>query len=324
VLTYIVRRLLYAIPVLAVSSFLIFVFVSTTTDPLEAIKMNPRASRRSIALVEHKKHLDRPVIVRYGYWVRDVFTRQFGTTILTERPILPDIKRVLSNTIQLVIAAELLTLLLAICIGVYSAIRQYSVFDYSMTTLSFLGLAIPTFWLGLIFQIIFVNIYVKWNVRIFYVAGLSSINPGHGFHFFVDRVQHLVLPVLTLAIIGIAGYSRFMRASMLEVINADYVRTARAKGLLERRVILKHAFRNALIPLMTLAAIDFGTFFGGAVITETIYALDGMGLYFINSLTAGETYNIMAWLLITATMVVFFNLLADIILGFLDPRIRLD
>jgi peptide/nickel transport system permease protein len=324
VITYIVRRLLYAIPVLVVSSFLIFVFVSTTTDPLEAIKMNPRASRHSIALVEHRTHLDRPVIVRYGYWVRDVFVNQFGTTILTQRPILPDIKRVLSNTIQLVIAAELLTLFLAICIGVYSAIRQYSVFDYSMTTLSFLGLAIPTFWLGLIFQIIFVNVYVKWNVRIFYVAGLSSINPGHGLHFVLDRVQHLVLPVLTLAIIGIAGYSRFMRASMLEVINADYVRTARAKGLVERRVVLKHAFRNALIPLMTLAAIDFGTFFGGAVVTETIFGLDGMGLYFINSLNAGETYNIMAWLLITATMVVIFNLLADIILGFLDPRIRLD
>jgi peptide/nickel transport system permease protein len=324
VLTYIVRRLLYAIPVLAVSSFLIFVFVSTTTDPLELIKMNPRASQRSIHLVEHRTHLDRPVVIRYGYWVRDVFTNQFGTTILTQRPILPDIKRVLGNTIQLVIAAELLTLLLAIGIGVYSAIRQYSVFDYAATTLSFLGLAIPTFWLGLIFQIIFVNVFVNWHVRVFYVAGLSSINPGHGLHFYMDRVQHLVLPVLTLAIIGIAGYSRFMRASMLEVINADYVRTARAKGLVERRVVLKHAFRNALIPLMTLAAIDFGTFFGGAVVTETIFALDGMGLYFINSLTAGETYNIMAWLLIVATMVVVFNLIADVILGFLDPRIRLD
>jgi len=324
VLTYIVRRILYAIPVLAVSSFLIFVFVSTTTDPLEAIKMNPRASQNSIRLVEHKHHLDRPVVVRYGYWVRDVFTRQFGTTILTDRPIFPDIKRVLGNTIQLVIAAELLTLLLAIAIGVYSAIRQYSVFDYSATTLSFLGLAIPTFWLGLIFQIIFTNVFLNWHVRIFYVATLSSTDPGHGFHFFIDRVQHLVLPVLTLAIIGIAGYSRFMRASMLEVVNADYVRTARAKGLIERRVILRHAFRNALIPLMTLAAIDFGTFFGGAVITETIYSLDGMGLYFINSLTAGETYNIMAWLLITATMVVAFNLVADVVLGLLDPRIRLD
>jgi peptide/nickel transport system permease protein len=323
-LTYIARRLLYAIPVLAVSSFLIFVFVSASTDPLEAIKRNPRANPNAIRLVEKKHHLNSPIIVRYGYWVRDVFTNKFGTTFLTNRPILPEITRVLGNTVQLVIAAELLTLLLAIGIGVYSAIRQYSPFDYAATTLSFLGLAIPTFWLGLIFQIIFVNIYTKWNLRIFYVAGLNSTNPGHGIHFWLDRVQHLVLPVLTLAIIGIAGYSRFMRASMLEVINADYVRTARAKGLIERRVLLKHAFRNALIPLMTLAAIDFGTFFGGAVITETIYSLDGMGLYFINSLQAGETYAVMAWLLITATMVVIFNLIADVILGFLDPRIRLD
>jgi peptide/nickel transport system permease protein len=264
------------------------------------------------------------MIVRYGYWVNDVFTNQFGTTILTSRPILPDIKRVLGNTVQLVIAAELLTLLLAIIIGVYSAIRQYSVFDYSATALSFLGLAIPTFWLGLILQIIFVQIYLSWHVRIFYVAGLSSIDAGSGLHFYLDRVQHLILPIVTLAIIAIAGYSRFMRASMLEVINADYIRTARAKGLVERRVVIKHAFRNALIPLATLAAIDFGTFFGGAVITETVFGLDGMGLYFVNSLSTGETYNVMAWLLITAVMVVIFNLIADITLGFLDPRIRLE
>ena len=323
-ITYIVRRLLYGIPVIAVSSFLIFVFVSSTTDPLETAKMNPRGSQRSIDLVVKEHHLDSPTVVRYGYWVKDVFTKKFGSTILTQRPILTDIRRVLANTLQLVLAAEILTLLLAITIGVYSAIRQYSVFDYGATTMSFLFLAIPTFWLGLILQIIFNNIFLKWHVRIFYTASLSSVDPGHGIHFFFDRVQHLVLPVVTLALVGIAGYSRFMRASMLEVVNADYVRTARAKGLIERRVILRHAFRNALIPLMTLAAIDFGTFFGGAVITETIYGLDGMGLYFINAVNNGETYSIMAWLLITATMVVIFNLVADIILGFLDPRIRLD
>jgi peptide/nickel transport system permease protein len=323
-ITYIIRRLLYGIPVIAISSFLIFVFVSTTTDPLETAKMNPRGSRTAIDLVVKEHHLDAPVVERYGYWVRDVVTKKFGTTILTNRPILTDIKRVIGHTLQLVIAAELLTLFLAICIGVYSAIRQYSVFDYSMTTVSFLFLAIPTFWLGLIFQIIFTNIFLNSHVRIFYTASLSSVDPGHGFHFFFDRAQHLVLPVVTLALINIAGYSRFMRASMLEVVNADYVRTARAKGLIERRVILKHAFRNALIPLMTLAAIDFGGLIGGAVITETIFGLDGMGLYFINSVQNGETYSLMAWLLIVSTMIVVFNLLADIVLGFLDPRIRLD
>jgi peptide/nickel transport system permease protein len=322
--TYIIRRMLYSIPVLFVSSFLIFTFVATTTDPLEAVKMQPNVNHAAIALVQKQNHLNSPIIERYGYWVRDAFSHDFGKTILGERPILPDMLNRLKVTAQLIIAAELLTLLLAVAIGVYSAVRQYSVFDYSMTTLSFLGLAIPVFWLGLILQIIFVNIFNKWGVRIFYTSGLDNVDPGTGFHFLIQRIQHLVLPVLTLATISIAGYSRFMRASMLEVINADYIRTARAKGLVERRVILKHAFRNALIPLMTLAAIDFGTFFGGAIITETIFGLDGMGLFFINALNNGETYSIMAWLLITATMIVIFNLIADIVLGFLDPRIRLD
>ena len=323
-LTYVIRRLLYSIPVLVVSSFLIFTFVATTTDPLEAVKMQPNVNQAAIQLVEKQNHLKDPVVVRYAYWVRDAFTNSFGRTILGERKILPDMVNRLGVTIQIIIAAELLTLLLAIAIGVYSAIRQYSVFDYSATTLSFLGLAIPVFWLGLILQIIFTNIFLKWNIRIFYTGSMSSIDPGNGFQFFIDRVQHLVLPVVTLSVISIAGYSRFMRASMLEVINADYIRTARAKGLIERRVVFKHAFRNALIPLMTLAAIDFGTLFGGTIITETVYGLPGMGRYFIDALAGGETYVIMAWLMVTATMVVVFNLLADLVLGFLDPRIRLD
>ena len=322
--TYIIRRLLYSIPVLFVSSFLIFTFVATTTDPLEAVKMQPNVNQAAIRLVEEQNHLNDPIIVRYGYWVKDAFTNSFGRTILGERPILPDMLNRLKVTMQLIIAAEVLTLLLAIGLGVYSAIRQYSVFDYSMTTLSFLGLAIPVFWLGLILQIIFVNIFNKWGVRIFYTSGLDNVDPGTGVHFVVQRAQHLVLPVITLATLNIAGYSRFMRASMLEVINADYVRTARAKGLIERRVVFRHAFRNALIPLMTLAAIDFGTLFGGTVITETVYALPGMGRYFIDALAGGETYVIMAWLMVTSTMVVLFNLVADVVLGFLDPRIRLD
>ncbi len=322
--TYILRRLLYGSMVVVVSSFLIFVFVSTSTDPLETANLNPRISRTTLAKVTRDNHLDQPVIVRYGYWVRTVVRGGFGNTIVTERPIWPDIKRVFGHTLQLVIAAELLALLLATSLGVYSAVRQYSPFDYSATTLSFLGLAIPTFWLGLILQIIFINIFLKWHVRIFYTASLSSVDPGHGVQFFLDRVQHLVLPVVTLATVQVATYSRFMRASMLEVVNADYVRTARAKGLTERIVILRHALRNALIPLVTLSAITFGGLLGGAVITETIFGLDGMGLFFINALNGGETYSIMAWMLIVATILVIFNIVADIALGFLDPRIRLD
>ena len=173
-------------------------------------------------------------------------------------------------------------------------------------------------------QVLFVNIYLWFDVRIFYVANLSGVDPGHGLHFALDRAQHLGLPILVLMVASIAQYSRFMRASMLEVVNADYVRTARAKGLDERRVTMKHAFRNALIPMVTLVALNFGALLGGAVVTETIFALDGMGLYFITKLNAGDPYPVMAFLMVTAVFVIIFNLLADLAYGFLDPRVRLD
>jgi peptide/nickel transport system permease protein len=246
---YILRRVLYSIPVLAVSSFLIFSFVSTTTDPLEAVKLLPNVNRHAIALVQKQNHLDQPIVVRYGYWVCDVFTNDFGRSIVGERPILPDLLNRLEVTLQLIVAAQLPSLLVALIVGVYSAVRQYSVFDYTATTLSFLGLAIPVFWLGLILQIVFTNIFLRWHVRIFYTGSLSSVDPGNGVHFLIDRVQHLVLPVVTLTIISVAGFSRFLRDSMLDAINADYVRTARAKGVVERRAIFTHALRNALIPL---------------------------------------------------------------------------
>ena len=323
-LTYILRRFLYSIPVLVAASFLIFAFTVTTADPLSELKQVRNVNQNAIALITKEKHLDKPVIVRYGYWVRDAVTNKFGTTIFGDRPIWNDLKRVIPNTLQLLLAAEIFSVLFAVIIGVYSAIRQYSVFDYLATSFSFLGLAVPVFWLALILQVVFTNIFLKWDIRIFYTAQLSSVDPGHGFHFFVDRVQHLVLPVTTLVVVNVAGYSRYMRASMLEVINSDYVRTARAKGLTERRTIMKHAFRNALIPLTTLVALDLGLLFGGAVITETIFALDGMGLYFIHALDDGDPYPLMAWLMITAVMIVIGNLVADIAYGFLDPRIRYE
>jgi peptide/nickel transport system permease protein len=323
-LSYIVRRLLYSIPVLVAASFLIFTFTVTTSDPLSNLRMVRNVNENAIALITKEKHLDRPVIVRYGYWVRDAVTDKFGTTIFGDRPIWNDIKRVVPNTLQLLLSAEIFSVLFAVALGVYTAIRQYSVFDYLTTSFSFLGLAVPVFWLALILQVVFTNMFLKWDVRIFYTAQLSSVDPGTGIHFLLDRIQHLVLPVTTLVVVNVAGYSRYMRASMLEVINSDYVRTARAKGLTERRTIMKHAFRNALIPLTTLVALDLGLLFGGAIITETIFALDGMGLYFIHALADGDPYPLMAWLMIVAVMIVIGNLLADIVYGFLDPRIRYE
>src|SRR3954467_11210333 len=177
----------------------------------------------------------------------------------------------------------------------------------------------PTFWLALLLQILFVDIYLKWNVRIFYTSGLN--NPGYGTWSF-DRLQHIGLPVMTLTIISFALYSRYMRASMLDVINTDYVRTARAKGLPERKVILRHVFRNALIPIVTIAALNFGGLLGGAIVTETVFSLDGIGYYFIQKLGQLDVYAVMAYLLVTSTIIIMFNLIADILYGFPDPRIR--
>jgi peptide/nickel transport system permease protein len=323
-LTYIVRRLLYSIVVLILASMIIFTFVSVSGDPLGYLRTRPNISQQTIQNIEERNHLNDSVPVRYAYWVRDAFTNQFGNTLVGNRPILPDLARVMGHTLQLVFIAEILAILVAVLIGVYTALRQYSVLDYSATTFSFIGLAMPVFWLALMLQVLVTQIYESTGHSIFPITSLSSVDPGTGFHFVVDRAWHLALPVLVLMVASIATYSRYMRASMLEVINADYVRTARAKGVSERKVTMGHAFRNALIPLVTLVALNFGALFGGAVVTETVFALDGMGLYFVRALNAGDPYPVMAWLMVTATIVILFNLIADIAYGYLDPRVRYD
>jgi peptide/nickel transport system permease protein len=323
-LSYVLRRLLYSVAVLIAASFLVFFFVTVSGDPIAGLRVTPNVDPAHIDDIAERKHLNDPIPVRYLIWVQDAVTDQFGTTLLTNRPILPDLWRVMKNTLQLVIIAQILAIVVGISVGLISALRQYSVFDYSATTFSFLGLATPVFWLGLMAQVLIVYIFNWTGYRIFPIANLSDVNPGDGLSFAVDRAHHLVVPVIVLAVAQMATYSRYMRASMLEVINSDYVRTARAKGLHERRVTMKHVFRNALIPVVTISALDFGTLLGGAIVTETVFSLDGMGLYFINALGSADPYPVMAWLMITATMIILFNLAADIVYGLLDPRIRFD
>src|ERR687886_382612 len=244
-LTFVARRLLYSIPVLIATSFLIFTFVSVAGDPLGRLRANPRFSLVTLDHLRIEYHLNKPIPVRYWYWVQDVVTHKLGRSLITQQPIWPDIQRVMGHTAQLIVTSSLIAILLGVLVGVYSAIRQYSFFDYTATTFSFIGFAMPTFWLGLLLQVLFVNIYLKWHVRIFYTSGLN--NPGKS-TFSLDRIQHLGLPVATLVIIDFALYSRFMRASMLDVINSDYVRTARAKGVAEWRGVVRGRFRPPPIP----------------------------------------------------------------------------
>src|SRR5437868_6476501 len=321
-LTYIARRILYSIPVMFLSTFLSFVFVSYAGNPVGNLRNNPKISQNTLHLIMIHNHLDRSVPVRYWFWLQDVVTHKLGKSLLTFQPIWPDITRTLGHTAQVIIISEALAIILGVAIGIFSAVRQYSFFDYTFTSISFLGYAMPTFWLALLLQILFVDIYLKWHVRIFYTSGLNS--GVHSSTWSLDRLQHIGLPVITLAVVSFALYSRYMRASMLDVINTDYVRTARAKGLPERLVIFRHVFRNALIPIVTVSALQFGALLAGAIVTETIFTLDGMGYFFIQKLQASDVYSVMAYLMIVAISIVIFNLVADILYGFLDPRIRYD
>lgn len=318
-LSYVGRRALYSIPVILVASFLTFAFVRATFDPTARL----RSSREAPAAIRAERArlgLNKPLVEQYGSWLGKFVRGDWGTSERTHEAVTAQIGRALGNTTQLIVWGVLVAALIAVAIGVYSAVRQYSVLDYTFTGLSFIGLALPPFWFGLI-AIEFLAVGPKqWfhlsEAPLFFV-GLHGSSGG-----VLDYARHLVLPVLTLTVQIIAGWSRFQRASMLDVMSSDYIRTARAKGVPRRRVVLRHGLRNALIPLITVMALDIGALFGGLIITEKIFSIDGMGKLFFDSLLNGDATTLTAWLVVTALFIVGFNLVADLAYGWLDPRIR--
>jgi len=224
---------------------------------------------------------------------------------------------------RLLAGSVLLAVLFGILIGVVAALQQYSKFDYLATLFAFVFFSMPVFWLAALLKDVGIRINEALGHKLFYTVGEQT--PGLSGSFmsvWSDRLGHLVLPALSLILIQIASWSRYQRASMLEVLGADYVRTAKAKGLAPRQVIVRHALRNALIPVVTLVAIDFGLLLSGAVLTETVFGWSGMGRLLVGALQRQDTNVVQAWLLVSATMVVVFNMLADILYGYLDPRIR--
>jgi peptide/nickel transport system permease protein len=233
------------------------------------------------------------------------------------------LRRRLAVTLRLVLVATVIGVLIAIAIGVFSAVRQYSVFDYGSTALAFIFYSMPVFWLAAVLKDIGIRINRSVGHTIFYTFGERTPNLANGLvGTWSDRIGHLILPSLTLILISVAGWSRYQRATMLDVLHTDYVRTARAKGLSESQVLRRHALRNALIPVVTVVALDFSAVLGGAVVTETVFAWHGMGSLLIESLFERDTNVVLGWLLVAAALVILFNLLADIYYGYLDPRIR--
>jgi peptide/nickel transport system permease protein len=263
-----------------------------------------------------------PVTTQYTRWLGDFVQGKMGTSFVDHRAVAGEIQDALGTTMQLIFWGILISAVIAIAIGVYSAIRQYSVLDYTFTGLSFVGLSMPPFWFGLIAIQLFAFTLPKtigYHGALFCSIGLHG-GCGKGWQ---DYARHLALPVLTLTIQIIAEWSRYQRSSMLDVMSSDYIRTARAKGLPRWKVVFKHGLRNALIPLVTVMAIDIGLLFGGLIVTEQIFAVPGMGKLFLDALGNGDTNVLLPWLMVTAIFVICFNLLADVLYGLLDPRIRL-
>jgi len=312
--TFILRRLLSAVPVLLVITFATFALMQLLPGgPLAAYENNPEISQKDIERLRHEMGLDRPIHVQYWAWLQNFARGDWGYSFTTKRPVLAEIWDRLPNTLYLTGLSLIVALVIAIPAGIISATRQYSVFDHITTTLAYIGRSMPVFYSGLLLIIIF-SIWLRWLPS----GGMQTL--GQSFSL-IDSLRHLFLPVLSLSTLIAAKYVRFLRTSMLEVIHLDYIRTAAAKGLSERVIIYKHAFRNAAIPLVTVVAIDLPVLFAGALFTETIYSWPGMGRLFVDAATRFDYSIVMGIVAAIAFLVVVSNLLADVVYAILDPRI---
>jgi peptide/nickel transport system permease protein len=281
--------------------------------PLAAYENNPEISQDDIQRLRHEMGLDRPIPVQYWAWLKNFVRGDWGYSFVTKRPVLQEIWDRLPNTLYLTGFSLILALIIAIPVGIISATRQYSIFDHITTTLTYIGRSMPVYYSGLLLIIIF-SIWLRW----FPSGGMYSL--GKEFSI-IDSLRHLFLPVLSLSTLIAAKYVRFLRTSMLEVIHQDYIRTAAAKGLRNRVIIFKHAFRNAAISLVTVVAIDLPVLFAGALFTETVYSWPGMGRLFVDSATRFDYSIVMGIVAAIAFLVVLSNLIADVVYGILDPRI---
>ena len=321
-LRFAAHRLLWSIPVLLIASVLVFVAIKATTDP-SAVRA-PGIRPEDIERYRRALGLDKSGVEQYTTWFGNFVTGDLGVSLKTRQEVWPDLRTAMWNTAQLGLFAFTVSVTIGVLIGTLSAVRQYSIFDSFATGASFFGLSIPPFFFGLILQIVLVLQWNEWfgdGSTPFFTSRMNS--PGvDGFGW--DRLMHMVLPGLTVVVQSLAVYSRYMRSSMLETLGSDYLRTARAKGLRERRVVVRHAMRNALIPLTTLAAIDVGAIMGGLVISEAIFEWPGMGRYFLIALSDGDYPRVLPWMMIVVGAAIFLNLIADLLYSVLDPRIRFD
>ncbi len=341
-LNYIIRRLVQAIPLLFLISLLLFVLMQAFGDPIASlgVRTPPRPADRE--RLRRQLGLDQPVYVQYIVWLAGndwmkidmdgdgvaetpgkrlgILRGDFGNSLVDKRPVSEIITERLPNTLLLMVTVELVIIIFSLLIGVYSAVRQYSFFDNLVTGLSFVGYSMPIFLIALLLMYLFSVNFKIWGLP--YLPTVGMFDPQVG-RTPGQIALHMILPVLSLSIVSIAGYSRYVRSSMLEVLGLDYIRTARAKGLRERLVIARHALRNATLPFVTLIGLDIPFLLAGAVVTESIFGWPGTGRLFVERTSQSDFPVLMGILMMTAIAVVVFQLLTDIAYSFLDPRIQI-
>jgi peptide/nickel transport system permease protein len=316
---YIARRLLQAIPLLFLISLLAFMMIRLSGDPMSMYAQGSALTAEDRDRIMKQHGWDKPKPVQYLYWLRDVVQGDLGSSLYTYQPVTRMIWERLPNTLILMGTVFVVTLAVSIPLAILSALRQYSKLDYLITGASFLAFALPTFWLGLVCIMIFAVKFKEWGLPYLPAGGMYDLVEGPSIG---GLLKHLILPAFVLSIVSTASYIRYLRASMLEVLHDDYIRTARAKGLPEGAVTWRHAFRNALIPLVTLITMNIPLIFSGALITEQVFAWPGMGRLFVDHANRGDYPVLMGLVLTVSVLVIVFNLVADVAYAWIDPRIR--
>jgi peptide/nickel transport system permease protein len=318
--TYIARRLIQATFTLFIITILCFILTRYgTADPLAQYATNPRMSEADKEALRERLGLNDPVPVQYARWLGLALQGDLGYSFFSKQPVLQMIEERLPMTLTLTITAEIFVIIVSLALGILSALRQYSWLDNLITSVSFVGFSMPIFFIALGLMLIFAVQFKAWGLP-YLPTGADIWDPKDP----VELIQHLILPVSALVIILSAGYARYIRSSMLEVLGLDYVRTARAKGLNNRAVIFKHALRNAALPFVTLIGLDIPGLLAGALVTESVYSWPGMGRLFWEYAQRGDFPVVLGVLLITSSAVVVMTIVVDVLYTFIDPRIRLS
>jgi peptide/nickel transport system permease protein len=341
--TYILRRLAQAIPQLFIISLILFVLMQSFGDPIATLggRIPPRPEDKE--RLRRQLGLDQPVPLQYVTWLvgndwqkidmdgdgvpetygkrKGILRGDWGNSLVTRQPVLDMIGDRLPNTLLLMVTAEIIIIIISVALGLYSALRPYSTFDNVVTGLAFVGYSMPVFWLALSLMYVFAVNFRRWGLP--YLPTVGMYDPAVG-KTPLELAKHMILPLATLSIISIAGYSRFVRSSVLEVLGMDYVRTARAKGLRGMTVVMRHALPNAALPFITLVGLDIPFLLAGAVVTERIFAWPGMGRLFIDHTERSDFPMLMGILMLISIAVVVFQIITDLVYSFVDPRIRLE